>query len=95
MKRSIDWNKIRRMERIRDLSYTTEPICPYCGEPWALAAWELTLYRDGQSTIVECYNEECEHEFKVMLNIEWTYTTTAMEGSQAEAIEKIMKGTKL
>lgn len=54
-----------------DLKYNQEAICPYCGHEQH-DSWEFNL-KDGDSDITTCAN--CDHDFKVIGNVEITYST--------------------
>lgn len=62
------------MSKIKN-SYTSEPVCPYCGHE-VRDAWEFSL-SDGESTEYECGS--CDQTFDITRHITVDYSTHKKE----------------
>ena len=68
---------VKIMEKEIDYSYTEEIVCPYCGYEFADSWGCGTFKRDGDEEEFTCH--DCEKEFKVTLNAEYSYSSEKLE----------------
>lgn len=64
--------KIRRGDEMEETRWTSDPVCPYCGEE-QFDAWELGLEGDGGTTEMDC--GACDEMFTVVMHLAVTYST--------------------
>ena len=59
-------------------NYTTHPICPYCGNI-ERDAWEIN-FGDGMEGEAETDCGDCGKTYRVIREVEVSYSTSKMEG---------------
>jgi hypothetical protein len=64
-----------------ELSRNQESVCPYCGYV-CLDSWELFDCEDQDGAEAEHICGECEREYNVLLNVEYSFTTSKRELSK-------------
>ena len=64
-----------------ELSKNQEAVCPYCGYV-CRDSWELFESEDQDGAETEHICGECEKEYNVELNVEYSFTTSKRELSK-------------